>query len=144
MTKGIDAAKFASLMDERQYYPCVAQFHNETPGTWNVTIIAIGALFHYDDGSSIQVGPTPVNLTAGATQSLTSPDIAKCVQRVTGALTAIAPGHPQQSFGKDNTCPPDSCMQLTHFVLAPKPAIAKAEFAKRRTLSDLVHTVEKV
>jgi hypothetical protein len=56
----------------------VVQFHNELPPQWNVHIVAIGARFFYDDGTDVQVGPTPVDIAGpNGMVPLSSPDPAK-------------------------------------------------------------------
>lgn len=127
-----------SMMADGPYYPCVAQFHNDLPANWPVRIIAIGAVFFYDDGTHDQVGPKAVNIPPGGhMEALEAPNIKKCVQQVTGAMSVKQEGYDPVSLSRANTCPPDRCMTLTHFVLYPKKDVAKSVF-EQATIRDLI------
>ncbi len=133
-----DLRDLLQAMEAPSTFPCVAQFHNETPPEWNVHIIGIGAVFKYEDNSAVQVGPIAVDIAGpNGMVPLNSPNPAKCVVRVTGAISVKAPGQDPQPFSKENAASPGNCLLLTHFILAPKSAVSSATF-DRPKLSDIL------
>ncbi|WNZ66212.1 hypothetical protein QEG98_42090 (plasmid) [Myxococcus sp. MxC21-1] len=123
-------------------YPCTAKFVNDLPVAWNVHIVGVGAVFHYDDNTDLKVGPTAVDLAGGgASVALMSPDPKKCTVKVTGAMSVKAPGEAAHPFGKENIGTPGTCMLQTNFVLYPKQNVAKAAFEKGPTAADVVEVV---
>lgn len=120
-------------------YPCTAIFVNECPPDWDVHIIAMGADFFYDDGTSAQVGPVAVRIDGpNGSASLSSPNPMKCTIRVLGAISVKADGEAPQTFSKQNTAAPGNCMLQTNFILAPKAVQPKTEHAKGTTFYDLL------
>lgn len=144
MTQTVEDDIASVLEREDPTYPCVAQFHNETPAGWNVHIIAIGADFFYDDGTSVQVGPVQVDIAGpNGMVPLNSPNPKKCVVKVFGAIMVKAPGQNPQPFSKTNQAQPGQCMLLTHFILAPKATVDKKDHAARLDPAQVLSLEEK-
>jgi hypothetical protein len=121
-----------TVTDSGAVFPCVVQFHNELPPQWNVHIVAIGARFFYDDGTDVQVGPTPVDIAGpNGMVPLSSPDLAKCVRQVFGAWRAVQPGHEPRNLSRMNEGQPGNCMLITHCIIKPRASVSKDQLARK-------------
>lgn len=125
-------------------YPCTAIFSNETPADWGVNIIAIGADFFYEDGSSAQVGPLAITIPGpSGNASLSSPNPLKCCVKVVGAVTVKAQNENPQSFSKTNDAPADQCWLQTHFILAPQKSISSKVHSSGIKTADALTLTDK-
>jgi hypothetical protein len=100
---------------------CTFEIRNDCPSGWDVTIVAAGANFYYDDGSSETDAPRAVNLKSGQAASFYSKKEDGCVTRIFFACTVSVPEEGTQNFTDDITdVPAGQCMISRGVSLGPK------------------------
>ena len=144
MAKDSASQSIAERLKSPPPYPCTAVFTNELPASWDVHIIAVGADFFYDDGTSAQVGPVAVDVVGpSGTVSLSSPNPLKCVNKVFGGASVKAPGEDPHLLTKTNTGQPGFCMLQTFFRVVPINTVKSAAHAKGLKVEDVVELIDR-
>jgi hypothetical protein len=103
-----------------------ASFENAVPSRYNVTIIEIGAIFGYTDGTDEVYGPINVNIGSGGTpQLIMSKCTEKCCNRIFGASKVQQAGHEPQIVTGDHRAKDKECLLISRFVLAPRTRVSQ-------------------